>query len=88
LFSNSGYRAGMPDEPPRFTPADPDDVRQTIAFALTFDGRKRFRHADELAMRITADHLARHLERCGFVVMKKPPGPGHSTSGGKAWSAT
>jgi hypothetical protein len=78
----------MPDEPASLIPADPDDVRQTIAFALTFDGRKRFRHADELAVRITADHLARHLERCGFVVMKKPLGPGHSTSGGKASSTT
>jgi hypothetical protein len=87
LFWHSGYLASMPDEHSQLTPADPDDVRQTIAFALTFDGRKRFHHADELAMRITADHLARHLERCGFVVMKKPPGSGHSTSGKKLPSA-
>ena len=70
----------MPDEPSSLAPADPDDVRQTLAFALTFDGRKRFRHADELAARITAEHLARHLERCGFVVMRKPMRAGHSTS--------
>ena len=58
------------------------DLRHALAFALAFDGRRRFRHADELAARITAEHLARHLERCGFVVMRKPPGSGHSTSAG------
>ena len=52
----------MPDEPPPLTHADPDDLRRALAFALTFDGRKRFRHADELAARITAEHLARYME--------------------------
>jgi hypothetical protein len=32
----------MPDQ---LTPTDPDDLRQALSFALTFDGRKRFRHA-------------------------------------------
>jgi hypothetical protein len=72
----------MPDEPSALAPADPDDVRRALAFALTFDGRKRFRIADELAAHITAQHLARYLELAGFVVMKKPPRAGHSTSGG------
>jgi hypothetical protein len=72
----------MPDEPSPLAPADPDDVRRALAFALTFDGRRRFRHADELAAQITAQHLARYLELAGFVVMKKPPRAGHSTSGG------
>jgi hypothetical protein len=66
-FARSNYPAGMADEPLPLSPADPDDVRQTLAFALTFDGRKRFRHADELAAKITAEHLARHMERCGFA---------------------
>jgi hypothetical protein len=73
----------MPEKPPPLSPVDPDDLRQTLAFALTFDGRKRFRHADELAARITADHLARHIERCGFVVMRGAPRAGHSTSAGR-----
>jgi hypothetical protein len=30
--------------------------------------------------RIAAETLARHLERAGFVVMKKPPMKAHSTS--------
>ena len=33
---------------------------------------------DELMARITAERLIRHLERSGFVVMKKPPIKSHS----------
>jgi hypothetical protein len=69
----------MPDEIAPLAPADLDDLRSALAFALTFDGRRRFRHADELAARISAEHLARHLELAGFVVMKKPPRAGHPT---------
>jgi hypothetical protein len=32
-----------------------DDLRRALAFALTFDGRKRFREAEELTARIAAD---------------------------------
>jgi hypothetical protein len=73
----------MPDEAALLTPADPDDLRRALAFALTFDGRRRFRHAEELAARITAEHLTRYLEMAGFVVMKRPPREAHSTSGGR-----
>ena len=71
----------MPDELADLRPADPDDVRQAIEFALSFDGKRRFRHADGLAAAITAEHLVKHLEMAGYVVMKRPPGPAHSTSG-------
>jgi hypothetical protein len=64
----------MTDDPKQLRPADPDDLRRALAFALTFDGRKRFREAEELAARITAEHLARYLERSGFVIMKREPG--------------
>jgi len=53
--------------------ATPDEIAQALAFALRFDGRKRVRHADEMMARITAEHLVRHLEQSGFVIMKKPP---------------
>ncbi len=62
----------MPDEP-KLMPAKQEDLREALAFALTFDGRKRFRHADELTARITAEHLVRHLELAGFVVLRRPP---------------
>ena len=71
----------MADDPSKLRPADPDEFRHTLEFALTFNGRKRFQHADSLMARITADHLAAHLERCGYVLMQRPPGPGHSTPG-------
>jgi hypothetical protein len=61
----------MPDDP-SLRPADPDDLRQALAFALAFDGRRRFKQADELMARLTADHLVRYLEMAGFVVMRRP----------------
>ena len=60
----------MADEP--LTPTNPDDLRQSLAFALTFDGRKQFRTSSEMMARITAEHLVRHLESSGYVVMKRP----------------
>lgn len=56
----------MPDNTP-FTPADPEDVQQTLAFALRFHGRKRVHNADEAMARITAERLVEHLRQSGFV---------------------
>src|SRR5438270_10464518 len=44
----------MADEP-RLTPASPEELHQTLAFALRYDGRKRVHHSDELMARITAE---------------------------------
>jgi hypothetical protein len=57
----------------KLTPADPSDIAQSISFALRFDGRKRFHRGDEFMANLTADHIVRHLERCGYVLMKRPP---------------
>ena len=46
--------------------------------SLRFDGRKRVHQGDHLMARIVADRLIKHLERGGFVVMKKPTAPAHS----------
>jgi hypothetical protein len=54
-----------PDEIARLTPADPDDIRQSIAHGLRYDGRKRVRHADDNMAGIAADHLVRFLEARG-----------------------
>jgi hypothetical protein len=40
---------------------------------LRFQGRKRVHNADELMSAIVAKRLVEHLERSGFVVMKRPP---------------
>ena len=61
----------MPDVD-KLTPADPSDLASALAFALRFHGRKRVHNADELMAEIVARRLIEHLERAGFVVMKRP----------------
>jgi hypothetical protein len=61
----------------KLTPADPSDLADAIAFALRFQGRKRVHNADEIMAEIVARRLVEHLERAGFVIMKRdsPIGP-------------
>jgi hypothetical protein len=61
----------------KLTPADPGDLAAVLASALLFDGRKRLHPADEVIARIVARRQVEHLERAGFVVMKRP------TTGGR-----
>ncbi len=68
----------MSDTPERFTIAAPEDLADALAFALRFDGRKRKHDAAEIMSRIVAKRLVGHLERSGFVVMRKPPIGGSS----------
>ena len=63
------YRPPMPDTP-NLRPATPDELTQSLSFALRFNGRKRVHDADET---ITAERLVEHPERSGYVVMHKPP---------------
>jgi hypothetical protein len=62
----------MPDDE-KLTPADPSDIAGSIAFALLFSGRKRVHDSDTYMAAIVANRIVRHLERAGYVVMKKPP---------------
>ncbi len=59
----------MPDDE-NLTPATASDA---LAFALRFQGRKRVHNADEVMSVIVAERLVEHLERSGFLIMKKPP---------------
>jgi hypothetical protein len=61
----------MPDAD-KLTPADPREIADAVAFALQFEGRRRVRSADEYMATIAAERVVCHLERAGFVVMKKP----------------
>ncbi len=63
----------MTDRADSLTPATPDDIADALAFALRFHGRKRTHNADEIMAEIVARRLVEHLERAGFVVMKRPP---------------
>ena len=71
----------MTDPAERLTPADPRDLADAIAFALRFQGRKRVHNADEIMAEIVAKRLVEHLERAGFVVMKRPPIAGGAALG-------
>ena len=79
LFGYVAYAAPMPDHRDALTPATADDVADALAFALRFHGRKRVHNADETMAEIVAKRLVEHLERAGFVVMRRAP-----TSGGAA----
>ena len=70
---------GMTDDPANLHPADADELRLAISMALQRDGRRRFRHGDDLMAKLVADHLVRYLEARNYVVMRRPPGRGHST---------
>jgi hypothetical protein len=63
----------MTDAPDHLTPAAPEDIAQALAFALRYSGRKRAHDAAEMMAGIVAKRLVEHLERSGFVVMKRPP---------------
>ena len=62
----------MTDDAEKLTPADPSDIANSVAFALLFSGRKRDHDSDRLTASIAAQRIVRHLERSGFVVMKRP----------------
>ena len=64
----------MPED--KLKPAESGDLAESIAFALCFSGRKRVHDFETFTARIAADRIVRHLERSGYVVMKKPPSVG------------
>jgi hypothetical protein len=65
-------------------PATADEIAETLAFALRYDGRKRVHDADLAMGRITAERLVRHLEQSGFVVMKRPLAAAPAAGGGQS----
>jgi hypothetical protein len=76
-FSPLTYPDLMTEPDPKLTIADPDDLSNSLSFALRFEGKRRYNDSDRFAADIIADRLVRHLDRCGYVVMKKPPLGGH-----------
>jgi hypothetical protein len=71
-----------PDEP--LAPAKAEDIADALAFALRYSGRKRVQDSADIMAAIVARRLVEHLERCGFVVMRKPPIPGSAAPLGLA----
>lgn len=68
------------DDKRNLRPASHEEIEQSLSFALRYDGRKRVRHADDAMARITAERLVQHLERSGYVLMKRPDATAPSTS--------
>jgi hypothetical protein len=62
-------------------PATSDELAEALSFALRFNGRKSFPQSNALMARITAEHLVRHLARCGFEVTRRVTSASPSTSG-------
>ena len=72
-------------EPPPLRPATPEEIAESLCYALRYDGRRRVHHADEVMARITAERLVRHLERSGYVLMRRPAeAPPSSSAHGRA----
>ncbi|MEI7712557.1 MAG: hypothetical protein WCI94_14055 [Rhodospirillales bacterium] len=72
----------MPEQPsasPTPTTAIDDELIESLAFALRYEGRKRVHHADDMMARITAERLVRHLRGSGFSVAKDPDARAPST---------
>jgi hypothetical protein len=73
MFSRPSYTAAMPDETDHLRPTTPDELVQTLSFALRYEGRRRVHHADSFMAQVAAERLVEHLRLSGFVVMKKGP---------------
>ena len=74
-------RVGMSDDDKLdLRPVSFKEVEETLSFALRYAGRKRVHHADDVMARITAERLVQHLERSGYVLMKRPDRAAASTS--------
>jgi hypothetical protein len=70
-FSKSDYRPPMPDDE-KLTPASPRDVETALALALTSGRSFERAQAAGVTAQVVAERLVAHLERAGFVIMRKP----------------
>jgi hypothetical protein len=68
------------DDKRTLRPASAEEIAQSLSFALRYDVRKRVHHADDAMARITAERLVQHLERSGYVLMKRADAMAPSTS--------
>ncbi len=54
-------------------PATAEEIADSLAFALRYEGRKRVAHADEMMARITADTAGAAFARIGVRGDAGPP---------------
>lgn len=67
-----------PQQPPRL--ASDEEVLETLAFGLRYQGRRRVRDADDAMARIAARRLLELLRQSGYAVVKQPPAAAPSTT--------
>jgi hypothetical protein len=75
-FLSLRYPPAQTEPDSKLSLADPDALSNTLSFTLRFEGKRRYSDSDRFAADIIADRLVRHLERAGYVVMKKLPNTG------------
>jgi hypothetical protein len=51
----------------KLTPATPEDLADSLSFALRFEGRKSQHDSDRLNADIVAKRLVRYLDKAGYV---------------------
>ncbi len=71
------------DDKRNLHPATAAELEESLSFALRYAGKKRVHSADDVMARVTAERLVQHLERSGYVLMKRPAAVAPSTSGHK-----
>ncbi len=64
-------------------PATAAEVEESLSFGLRYAGKRRVHTADDVMARVTAERLVAHLERSGYVLMRRPAAAAPSTSGHK-----
>ena len=80
---SDAQRPTLPDPTPEqrqsgLGEADDADLVQALAYALRHDERGRPRKGGwDFAADLAAEHLAEHLRRANFVVLRRRPGPPH-----------
>jgi hypothetical protein len=73
-----------PPEPPAPLPpglfeASPQELAEALSYALRYDERgKPRRSGGEMVASLAAEHLTEHLQRAGFVLLRRAPGRPHS----------
>ncbi len=70
----------MEPDPTPLHPTSREDLVLALAYALRFNSSgKPHRLASDSTAQLAAQVLVDHLERAGFVVMRRPPAKPHAT---------
>jgi hypothetical protein len=71
---------GDPANAENLRPATANEIAEALSYALPYNSRGKPTHdSREILAKLVSDRLVEHLTMSGFVVLKKPPAPRHST---------